>query len=69
MHGLMLQDFDWSKQLRYYWVPESEEAKPGSLAEGCSDNAREVETSLINMVSDDCVRNLSMMYCQFGFEP
>ncbi|CAE7749350.1 DNAH6 [Symbiodinium sp. CCMP2592] len=47
-----LNDFDWSKQLRYYWVPESEE----------------VETSLINMVSDDCVCRQTIACFKYSYE-
>ncbi|CAK9043200.1 unnamed protein product [Durusdinium trenchii] len=47
-----LDDFDWSKQLRYYWIPEGEE----------------VETSLISMVSDDCVCRQTIACFKYSYE-
>ncbi|CAJ1382663.1 unnamed protein product, partial [Effrenium voratum] len=47
-----LDDFDWSKQLRYYWVPEGQE----------------VETSLISMVSDDCVCRQTIACFKYSYE-
>ena len=47
-----LDDFDWSKQLRYYWIPEEEE----------------VETSLISMVSDDCVCRQTIACFKYSYE-
>eukprot|EP00928_Gymnodinium_smaydae_P068050 TRINITY_DN5109_c0_g7_i1.p1 TRINITY_DN5109_c0_g7~~TRINITY_DN5109_c0_g7_i1.p1 ORF type:complete len:4115 (+),score=1184.64 TRINITY_DN5109_c0_g7_i1:176-12520(+) len=45
-------DFDWSKQLRYYWIPEDQE----------------VETSLCNTVTDDCICRQTIAGFKYSYE-
>eukprot|EP00930_Biecheleria_cincta_P008309 TRINITY_DN10972_c0_g3_i1.p1 TRINITY_DN10972_c0_g3~~TRINITY_DN10972_c0_g3_i1.p1 ORF type:complete len:4176 (-),score=874.55 TRINITY_DN10972_c0_g3_i1:69-11708(-) len=45
-------DFDWSKQLRYYWIPEEEEAKD----------------SLDQMISDDCLCRQTISSFKYSYE-